>query len=118
MPNFKNIVSHLQSSDWVRPKQRSWAVFINRPDKRNNKRKSAYLGNLSHCHNFLDDADKSLDKVAEGFYENNYKAGRQFSFEVIDNECHWMLHYPNIDRTVTGVIRKGQATGRGVKSHG
>ena len=118
MPNFKNIVPHLQGSDWVRPKQRSWAVFINRPDKRNNKRKSAYLGNLSHCHNFLDDVDKPLDKVAEGFYENNYKAGRQFSFEVIDNECLWMLHYPNIDRTTTGIIRKGQATGRGVKSHG
>lgn len=110
MPNFQNIVSHLQGSDWTRPKQRPWSVFINRPEKKK--------GKLSHSHNFLDDADKPLDKVAEGFYENNYKAGRQFSFEVIDNECHWMLHYPNVNRTITGVIRKGQATGRGVKSHG
>lgn len=113
MPNFQNIVSHLQD-EWIRPKQRSWSVFINRLDKK----KVSPNDRLWHSHNFLDDADKPLDKVAQGFYENNYKAGRQFSFEVIDKECHWMLHYPNVNRTVTGVIRKGLATGRGVKSNG
>ena len=61
MPNFQNIVSHLQGSDWIRPKQRSWAVFINRPDKnKGKKKKHTYLGSLSHSHNFLDDADKPL----------------------------------------------------------
>lgn len=114
MTNFQNIVSHLQGSEWTRPKQRSWSVFVNRPDKK----KGNPNDRLWHSHNFLDDADKPLDKVAEGFYRNNYKAGRQFSFDVIDNECHWMLHYPNVNRTITGIIRKGQATGRGVKSHG
>ena len=44
MPNFQNIVPHLQGSDWVRPKQRSWAVFINRPDKKSSKKKYNYLG--------------------------------------------------------------------------
>jgi len=118
MPNFQNIVSHLQGSEWIRPKQRSWAVFINRPDKKKGKKRHDYLGKLSLSHYILDDADKPLDKVAEEFYENNYRAGRQFSFEVIDKECHWMLHYPNVNRIVTGVIRKGLATGRGVKSNG
>ena len=113
MTNFQNIVSHLQN-DWIRPKQRSCSVFINRPEKKNSNPNDR----LWHSHNFLEDADKPLDKVAEDFYENNYKAGRQFSFDVIDNECLWMLHYPNINRTITGVIRKGAATGRGFKSHG
>ena len=113
MVGYRNIVADKREEP-NRPKQRSWSVFIYKPDKKKNKPKLR----LWHSHNFLEDADKPLDKVAEDFYENNYKAGRQFSFDVIDNECLWMLHYPNINRTITGVIRKGAATGRGVKSHG
>lgn len=96
MGGYRNIVADKREEP-KRLEQIGWSVYIYKPEK---KKK------LWHSHNFADDADKPLDKVAEEFYENNYKAGRQFSFDVIDNECLWMLHYPNINRTITGVIRK------------
>ena len=112
-----NIVRPLTS--YVRPKQKHWSIYVNRPDH-NPRTPKKYQGRLKlmHLNNFLEDKSKGLERIAQDFYDNNYKAGRNFSYEVIDKECFWVLHYPKLNRTVTGVIRKGAATGRGFKQRG
>ena len=79
-----------------------------RPKCKSIKSVYKYSKCISRTSLWLEPLDKTLSTIGEEFKYTNAKAGRDFTYEIVDDVLHFVLTYRNVERVLKGVITRGQ----------
>ena len=90
----------------VRQAERKGAYI--RPKCKSIKSVYKYSKCISRTSLWLEPLDKTLSTIGEEFKYTNAKAGRDFTYEIVDDVLHFVLTYRNVERVLKGVITRGQ----------